>query len=95
MDINQQDEYGQTALSVAARWGNTSLVDYLLSLSIVDIDAGVSSTCGTALHAASWAGHQTCVEKITNAGANISATDAIGRSPLHLASENGDVIMIK
>ena len=95
MDINRQDEYGQTALSVAARWGNTSLVDYLLSLSIVDIDAGVSSTCGTALHAGSWAGHQTCVEKIIDAGANVSATDARGRSPLHLASENGDLIMIK
>ena len=95
IDFNKQDECGQTALSVACYWGYTSFVEQLLDLLTIDIEAGNSTRCGTALHAAVRGGHEQCLERLLCAGANIAAMTANGSSPLHLAAGNGDIGMIK
>lgn len=93
--INGQDDYGQTALSIAARWKHMALLEYMLGLLTIDIDAGNSSHCGTALHAAVRGGHMACIERLLRARANIAATASKGSTPLHLAADNGDVNVIK
>ena len=71
------------------------MVEYLLGLLTVDIDAGNSSHCGTALHAAVRGGHLMCIKRLLLAGANIAATAAKGSTPLHLAADTGNIDVIR
>ena len=82
-------------LTLNSDTGQLALLDYLLSLSAIDVDAGNSSHCGTALHAAVRGEYLTIIHRLFHAGANIAATAAKGSTPLHLAADNGDVELIK
>lgn len=81
---------------MAARYGHTGMMDCLLGLPKIDLNAGNSSRYGTALHCAVRSGHQGCVERLVDAGANIDAIGAKKKmTPLHLAAERGHLEIIK
>ena len=72
-----------------------AMVDVILGLPEIDINAGNSSRYGTALHSAARYGHQGCIERLVDAGASISAIEAKGMTPLHVAAERGQLGIIK
>lgn len=82
-------------LTLKCHVGHLSLLEYLLGLLTIDLDAGNSSLCGTALHAAVRGGHLSIIQRLLNLGAKVAAATAKGSTPLHLAADNGDVAMIK
>ena len=71
------------------------MVDYLLGLPTIDIEARSSSRSRTALHYAVRYGRQACTKRLVDAGANLAATEAKGMTPLHIAAENGQLEIMK
>jgi len=71
--INRKDEYNQTPLHWAARYGHLSVVEYLLNQK-ADINAQASGNrSGTPLHYAASNGHLSVVEYLVNQKADINA----------------------
>ena len=64
-------------LGYAAQKGYTVAVGNLLA---------AGAECSTALHRASWGGHQTTVRLLLDRGAKIEAKDPANQTPLHIAS---------
>ncbi|KAL8838546.1 MAG: hypothetical protein Q9170_002088 [Blastenia crenularia] len=100
LDVNSQDSYGQTPLAVAAAFGHERMVAHLLRDSAIDLEAGNSSACGTALHAAArgghlWSSQLRCIVLLIESGASLTATTNRGLSPLHVAAENGDIELVR
>ena len=81
VDINGQDDNGQTALFSAAAYGHKSLAMFLLN------EGAHINTCErngqTALHAACMNAQLEMVRFLLTSGADVGAADAEGRSPLH------------
>jgi ankyrin repeat protein len=87
-DVNVQDECGMTALHWAAGNGHVDVVKLLLPYT-VDVNArigGGNLKGWTALHMAT---EGDVVQALSNAGANLNATDEYGWTPLHWAARNG------
>lgn len=81
VDINWQDETGETALHVAARFGNEDCARTLLDGTQdqkADFELVENSHSWTPLHVACVDGHLSIVELLVAAGANINKPDADG-----------------
>lgn len=81
---------GRTMLHAAVQGGRHETVSVLLR---AGAKSGINVSCDrekwTALHYASYSGHETIVEILMFAGADISCTDAHEDTPLHLAAREG------
>lgn len=88
IDINAQDESGQTALHFACQNGNLNLLEIILgkkpNLNIQDKNGK------TALHLACQFHQIKTVETLLNAGANRSIADKKGRLPRDMAMFSND-----
>ena len=91
---------GDTCLILAAHFGHTETVRYLVGLPEVDVnqrtkEGWLPGTGGrTALHSLEYVDTDV-VEVLIDAGADIEAKDPCGQSPLHCASEKGEIAIVK
>ncbi|MDR1235782.1 MAG: ankyrin repeat domain-containing protein [Holosporaceae bacterium] len=97
-DINATDNYGRTALHLAARSGRTDIVRLLIRCG-ADINA-IDHLGSTALHGAVKSGNVDTVNHLMfrylkSGGAGVSMTDDYGRTPLRFAVESGNRGIIK
>lgn len=92
---DKEDEYKHTPLFEAARCGQTTVCDFLISRG-ADVN---HNACGaTALHRASYAGHGEVVKRLLCAGAETDARDkSTGdlRTALHKAASQGHDQIVK
>ncbi|KAJ5150759.1 uncharacterized protein N7500_010948 [Penicillium coprophilum] len=93
MDLNQRNKHNTSALYLSARWGHIAMTQRLLDLGAA-VDAP-GSQHGTALQAASFAGHGEIVKILLERGASFSpagtsqAEKVEYSSPLQAALANG------
>jgi glycerophosphodiester phosphodiesterase len=81
VDINWQDETGETSLHIAARFGNEECAKILLEGTDdqkANIELTEKSFAWTPLHVASVDGHLSIVELLIEAGAELNQLDASG-----------------
>ncbi|KAJ4769597.1 Zinc finger CCCH domain-containing protein [Rhynchospora pubera] len=82
----------RTPLMVAATFGSTKVLSFLLSLPSVDVNSRSGSDRTTALHCAAAGGSHTAVDSVRlllMAGADSDASDAKGRRPADVISVPG------
>ena len=92
VDINWQDETGETALHIAARFGNTECANILLKGTEnqkADFELTENSFAWTPLHVACVDGHLSIVELLIAAGADLNRQDASGWRPREHAALRG------
>lgn len=95
VDINWQDEIGETALHVAARFGHRDCAKILLEGTIdlkADVELVEKAFSWTPLHIASVDGHLQIVELLVAAGAEINRPDASGWTAREHAALRGHMI---
>ena len=79
-DLNQKDEYGSTALNIAATFEKTDIAQLLIE---AGADLEVKSADGsTALHTAAFLGRTEIVNALLVAGANTAALNNYGSTPV-------------
>ena len=88
MDVNETNEEGLTPLLVAAGDGGIAVVEALLSVDGINIDAQTKEGL-TALHVAMARKRLGVFERLCNAGANVNVRDGHGRTPLMCACLDG------
>lgn len=102
--LNQVDGYGQTPLLLAASKGRFSVVEYLLSINGIDLNAATRGDNGvhakkngrTALHWAYYCGHDKVLSALVKAGADVTRVMGDAKSQLiHLAAEEGKLDVFK
>lgn len=86
-----RNSHDQTLLHVAAGFGRTNLVSYLIGKG-ADVNA-LDKSGQTPLHNACCHGHLTVSRKLIDAGALVDLTDNQGWSPLHFALSRKDSSM--
>ncbi|KAI9744933.1 MAG: Glycerophosphocholine phosphodiesterase [Claussenomyces sp. TS43310] len=92
VDVNWQDETGETALHVAARFGHEECTKILLdgtNEQKADIDLAEKSFSWTPLHVACVDGHLPIVELLIAAGAALKKPDASGWTAMEHAALRG------
>ncbi|KAK3265322.1 hypothetical protein CYMTET_25984 [Cymbomonas tetramitiformis] len=97
--LNAGDWNGYTALHLAAKTGNTDIVDALLAAGInLEAKSGSSSNParGTALHMAAKNGQVAVVTMLLEAGSNKDAVEKYNRTPLGWAmmSDHEDIVKV-
>ncbi|CAK7273462.1 Glycerophosphocholine phosphodiesterase [Sporothrix epigloea] len=81
VDLNWQDERGETALHIAARFGHDECAKILLTGSVTqkaNVELVEKSYSWTALHIAAVDGHLTVARLIAEAGADVDKLDSSG-----------------
>ncbi|XP_055309431.1 serine/threonine-protein phosphatase 6 regulatory ankyrin repeat subunit B-like, partial [Sitodiplosis mosellana] len=82
-NINAQDEYGRTAIFIAATRGNK---DSVVKLAEKGADVNIQNNNGfTPLYNAVMQGHENVVEELLKRNAEIDRPEYTGRTPLHIA----------
>ena len=89
-DVRVTDDTGNTCLMFAAHHGHIETVRTLLCMPEVGLD-NPGEHGSTALHDAACQGHPDVLQALLDAGADIEAKDAEGRSALLVASSVGEV----
>ena len=92
--VRATDNRGDTCLLLAADFGNTETVRYLVNLPEVDVNHRDSDGC-TAVLLAAWKNHPDVVEVLIDAGADMEVQDEHGHSPLHLACCSRALAVVK
>ena len=93
-DVRATDAKRATCLTLAASFGHTDTVRYLVCLPEVDLNhQGTKSF--TALHFAVHKAHADVVQVLIDAGVDIEAKNDKGHSPLHMASFLGALTTMK
>ena len=96
VDINWQDATGETALHIAARFGNTECAKILLEGTEnqkADFELTENSFAWTPLHVACVDGHLSIVELLIAAGADLNKPDASGWRPREHAALRGHLVI--
>ncbi|OAG13316.1 ankyrin, partial [Alternaria alternata] len=78
--VTARDEYDNSVLDAAARWGNANIIRLLLEKGAppnADDGGAISSACSVGAHAA--------VRLLVHAGSNVDTTNTAGWTPLHKA----------
>ncbi len=83
-DVNARDEYGRTALHLAAKYGYGGIVEALLKAGC-NADVQDTEDDRTALHLAAAGGHGGIAEALLKAGCNADIQDRSGTSAVELA----------
>ena len=100
-EVCTTDNKGNTCLMLAAYFGRTETVRYLVGLPQVDVNKESSNwdVCEgkypIALHSAVHGGHLDVVQVLIDAGAYIETKSQWGRTPLHVASALGELDIVK
>ncbi|KAF5240211.1 hypothetical protein FOXYS1_15468, partial [Fusarium oxysporum] len=93
--INHRDTYGRTALSYAAMQGNAAIVELLLDMENVDVDAR-DEEGRTPFSWAAEKGHGSIIELLLKTGkVSINAQDWEGSTALSLAADEGHESVVK
>jgi ankyrin repeat protein len=92
-DLHLANNYGSTALMMAAKIGHFEVVKFLVEKGAV-VDH-VDNDGGTALCQAPLTGHLEIAEFLVSAGANVNHLDAKGISPLHSSALEGQLKVVK
>jgi ankyrin repeat protein len=87
-DVNTSDDDGKTPLHFAAGYGQTAVVEYLLTKD-AGVNAATERTRETPLHLAARGGHTEVVKRLIDAGADISAKSRDGETAADLAARRG------
>ena len=83
-----------TPLHIAVDNQHGDIVDYLLGMKNVDVNA-LTSFKVTPLHKAAMKGYNKILKSLLNDGANINAQDELGNTPLHYAIMQGNSLIIE
>ncbi|RKP17632.1 ankyrin [Rozella allomycis CSF55] len=83
-DINVKDQYEATALHWAAINGHLDVIQYL-----IDNNANLNAMGGTTPSTPLIQGVIPATAMLLKAGANVNEEDALGFSPIHVSSQNG------
>ena len=86
VNVQAKDDSGRTPLHYAAQDGDLPMVQCLLQVG-AGVDVRQDADDATALHLASYFGHDWIVGLLLVNGANVRAATDDGRTPLHLAAE--------
>lgn len=92
--VDAKDGSGMTALAHSCRSGYSDVVRDLLSVRQADYDSRADGGW-TPLHFASAYGREAELQLLVEAGADASATDARGITPLHLCCKAGNINAVK
>lgn len=98
---NSLDEYGQTPLNLAIKYGHKSIVKLLLRRQVNDPRNGSDfdyldrETGGNALHHVAMYGHRSIGEWLIQAGVSVDFLDIKNQTPLHTASWYGHESMVE
>ena len=87
-DINLPDVYQWTPLMRAIDNRHSSVVSYLLSLPVIEVNQ-VNENGSTALHIAAQAGDEAAVAKLLELGSVVTVADKNGFTAVDVAVENG------
>ena len=93
-DVRATDANGATCLILAAHYGHTDTVRYLVDLPEVDLNHQ-DSWRNTALHFAVHEKDADMVQMLIDAGADIETRNDAGQSPAHMASLSGALTTVK
>ena len=90
--VNAAEDYGNTALHLAASQGDTQVIEQLLAAG-ANLDAGAKLAHGgsTPLARAARYGHAAATRQLIAAGASLEAAFKLCESPLHLAARFGNI----
>ncbi|KAL9989259.1 hypothetical protein ACROYT_G003791 [Oculina patagonica] len=87
VDVNHQNEFGQSAMMVASWEGHLGIVEALIS---AEADPNLQDGFGkSALHEAAVSGQHAIVHRLIPGGANVNLADEEHRTPLHYAAMRG------
>lgn len=89
-----RNDYGGTALYIAARFGAIEIVKVLLEAD-ADVNAKQFTYGYTPLMIALLNGHTAVVQELLDNGADVQATSADGSSALHHAVIGGQIDLVK
>uniref|UniRef100_A0A8D8S2F0 Ankyrin repeat domain-containing protein 50 n=1 Tax=Cacopsylla melanoneura TaxID=428564 RepID=A0A8D8S2F0_9HEMI len=93
LDLELEDNHGQTALNVAAHQGFLEAVQILLeagaNINHTDVEGW------TSLRSAAWGGHSSVVKLLLDSGADVNCSDMGGRTALRAAAWGGHLEVVK
>ncbi|KAI0181697.1 glycerophosphodiester phosphodiesterase GDE1 [Hypoxylon sp. FL1284] len=98
IDINWQNETGETALHIAARFGHAECAKILLEGSAeqsADLELTEKSFAWTPLHICAVDGHLAVAQLLVEAGANVGKVDSFGWSATEHAALRGHLDLAK
>lgn len=95
INVNMKDEYGYTALILAADRGYQNIVEFLLK--IPNINVNIQNNRGdTALYEATSSGHRNIVKLLLQMPSiNVNAQNHDGWAAIHWATSENDIQMVK
>ena len=95
LDINQANDYGDTALIMASHYGHAGVVEELIKVPNLDINQA-NEDGHTALTRASWNGHTDVVEALLKVRArNINQANHEGQKPIDVADNDEIKAMLR
>lgn len=98
VDINWQDETGETALHIAARFGHVECAKILLEGSVeqkANLELTEKSFAWTPLHISAVDGHLPVAQLLVEAGAEVGKTDSFGWTATEHAALRGHLQLAK
>jgi len=93
VQVDQLDGEDKTALFIAAKFGHSTTVNYLIDqgASLTHSPMGIYGSQGTALHAAASKGHLSTIKILLERGANPNQSDTGSGPPLHAALASSEL----